>query len=110
MEIGPGRFRALAATTRPLLDPGSSGAMDTAEAVAAVGDLLHRVLRPLAGQRVAHRALVGAGPPDADRTRPTRSRPEPQGLDLGLEAAGRLAPSGADRPPRRPPTRRWTRW
>jgi len=93
VEIGPGRFRALAATTRPLLDPGSSGAMDTAEAVAAVGDLLHRVLRPLAGQRVAHQSLVGAGPPEATES-PDEELAEPQGLDLGL-----VEPAVSRRPP-----------
>ena len=58
VEIGPGRFRALAATARPLLDPGTPGAVDTADAVAEVGDLLQRALRPLAGH---------AHPPPRDR-------------------------------------------
>ena len=96
VEIGPGRFRALAATARPLLDPASSGALDTAEGVAAVGDLWHRVLRPLAGHRITQAALVGAedgtGPDGPDV--PAGIRAEPQGLELGL-----------DGPPPPPPAR-----
>ena len=90
VEIGPGRFRALAATTRPLLDPATSGGLDTVEGMAAVSDLLHRVLRPLAGRRVARRDLVGAEAAD----QPEPAGPAgPQGLDLGLEA-----PEPAPRP------------
>ena len=93
VEIGPGRFRALAATTRPLLDPSSSGALDTVEGVADLGDLLHRVLGPLTGQRLAALALVGEGP-SATAESPA---PEPQGLDLGLgepETTPRPRPPG----------------
>ena len=89
VEIGPGRFRALAATARPLLDAGASGALDTLDGVAEVGDLLHQVLRPLAGQGVARQSLVGDdGTPDAGRrTDPGAGRAEPMGLELGLEQA-----------------------
>ena len=96
VEIGPGRFRALAATARPLLDT-ASGALDTLDGVAAVGDLLHRALRPLAGQRIARQSLLGGdGTPDADRpTDPDRA--EPVGLELGLEQAEPLTRPRAGR-------------
>jgi ATP-dependent DNA helicase DinG len=57
VEIGPGRFRALAASARPLLDPASTGAVDAVDALAQVGDLLHQVLRPRAGRRVPHHEI-----------------------------------------------------
>jgi ATP-dependent DNA helicase DinG len=97
-EIGPGRFRALAASARGLVDDRSDSAV---EAVAEVGDVLQRVLQPLAGSRVPQSLLIGphdngqtaqpeapgpeepeepAGPAEPD------AGPEPQGLDLGLPA------------------------
>ncbi len=90
VEIGPGRFRALAATARPLLDGGS---LDPADAVSEAGELLQRALRPLAGLRVAHGDLAPSEPP-SDRTQPPDpsggdedgpADAEPVGLDLGLE-------------------------
>jgi ATP-dependent DNA helicase DinG len=105
VEIGPGRFRALAASARPLLDPGRTGAVDAADALTDVGDLLLRVLRPLAGQRVPHRSLVPDQPVAGDRpVSPSGAAPEPPaeplGFDLGLDpppapAATRVA---IDRP------------
>jgi ATP-dependent DNA helicase DinG len=64
VEVGPGRFRALAASSRPLLDPGPTGATAVADSVSELGDLLQRVLGPLAGTRVLLDGLeaVGAGP------------------------------------------------
>ena len=101
VEIGPGRFRALAASCRPLLDAGSSGALDTADGVAALGDMLQRVLRPLVGRRVDRGALQGVGGPvsgpDANGATPA----EPPGLELGLEEPVR-APRAAVSPA--PPT------
>ncbi len=100
VEIGPGRFRALAATCRPLLDAGSSSALDTADGVAEVGDLLQRVLRPVVGQRLDHRTLRGeaggSSHPEVDEA------PEPLGFELGLAEPARAvrvehraaAPSG----------------
>ena len=97
-EIGPGRFRALAASARGLVDDRSDSAV---EAVAEVGDVLQRVLQPLAGSRVARSLLIGphgngqaAGPetpgPDEpeepDEPAEPEADPEPQGLDLGLPA------------------------
>ncbi len=70
VEIGPGRFRALAATARALLDAELAGAADAADAVAEVGDMLQRVLRPLAGQRVPQNLLVGQGGPGRGPTGP----------------------------------------
>ena len=52
VEIGPGRFRALAAGARPLLDD-SPTAKETAEAVAGTADVLESVLAPLVGHRLA---------------------------------------------------------
>ncbi len=104
VEIGPGRFRALAATCRPLLNAGSSGALDTADGVAALGDLLQRVLRPLVGRRVDHRALRGDGAEGGVPGPGPATIVEPQGLDLGLEEpvrAPRVDP-GAAPPPGEP--------
>ena len=74
VEIGPGRFRALAATARPLLDPGSAGAVDAADAVSDAGDLLQRVIRPLAGLRIPRRRLVGEDPGARPRSSTSRWR------------------------------------
>src|SRR3984957_7285458 len=90
VEIGPGRFRALAATARPLLDPAAAGAVGAADAVSDVGDLLQRVIRPLAGLRIPRLQLVGGDPDSAapvgkeDAARPAPAA-EPLGLELGLE-------------------------
>ena len=87
VEIGPGRFRALAATARPLVEATGPGGLAAVDAVAEVGDLLHRVLRPLAGRRVSRPTLVGAGGPGgAAPPDPDPSLAEPLGLELGLEA------------------------
>ncbi len=88
VEIGPGRFRALAATARPLLGEGT-GRLDPADAVADVGELLQRALRPLAGIRVP-RADLGpeaarSVPDEADGTSDAdRPGSEPMGFELGL--------------------------
>jgi ATP-dependent DNA helicase DinG len=116
-DIGPGRFRALAATARGVLDDEASGAAGAADAVAEVGDLLQRVLRPLAGQRVPRRLLVADGPggPEqgpggvtgtasddhgAESPPEPLEPPEPLGLDLGLEP---LRPAARAPAPRRRP-------
>ena len=95
VEIGPGRFRALAASARALVDPATSG-IDPVEAVSELGDVLARALRPLAGKRVPGAELGGAavggtgddaaghraGPPgSAGPAGPA----EPLGLELGLD-------------------------
>jgi ATP-dependent DNA helicase DinG len=65
VEVGPGRFRALAASSRPLLDADTPGAAEAADALAEVGDTLERTLRPLTGQRLPRQALqTGPGPGD----------------------------------------------
>ncbi len=51
VEITPGRFRALAASARPLLDD-EPGGIDVAEAVAQTADALERAIAPLAGRRL----------------------------------------------------------
>ena len=75
VEIGPGRFRALAASARPLLDAGTPGAVDAVDAVSDVAELLQRALRPLVGQQVARPAVQPAARAagTARRSRP-RSR------------------------------------
>ena len=89
VDIGPGRFRALAATARPLLDPAAAGAVDAADAVAEVGDLFQRAIAPLAGHRIPGHELTGTdadvpGPDGDGPGAPAAPRPEPLGLDLGL--------------------------
>ena len=108
VEIGPGRFRALAATARPLLGPGTPGGVDAADAVSDVADLFQRALRPLAGLRIPRDEIVVAGP---DGPVPAGNGPdelpapraEPLGLDLGLPEVTPAAP--APLPARRRPSR-----
>jgi len=63
VDIGPGRFRALAASARPLLDPSTSAGLDPVDAVSDLGDLLQRTLGPLVGQRVPSALLDGGANP-----------------------------------------------
>jgi ATP-dependent DNA helicase DinG len=86
VEIGPGRFRALAANARPLLDHGTLG-VDPVDAVSDISELLQRAIRPLAGLRVPHSTLGAVG----DRAGPTSvsdapgpAEEGPLGLELGL--------------------------
>jgi ATP-dependent DNA helicase DinG len=111
VEIGPGRFRALAATARALLDTELAGAADAADAVTEVGDMLQRVLRPLAGQRVPRNLLVGEAPgrpdPGSDgrddaSDEPPTAQAEPLGLELGLEPVEAVAPARTRAPRPRP--------
>ncbi len=93
VEIGPGRFRALAASARGALDQGPPGAVEAVDAVADLGELLRRALGPLAGRRVPPEELgpmdeTGADPPSGD----PRGRGEPQGLELELD--GTAGPAG----------------
>jgi ATP-dependent DNA helicase DinG len=107
VEIGPGRFRALAATARPLLDPSSPGAVDAVDAVSELADLLQRALRPLAGHRIPHHVINPAGVDAAATDTPGRptlpaAQNEPLGLELGLAA---MSPASRLRPhPPTPPT------
>jgi ATP-dependent DNA helicase DinG len=70
VEVAPGRFRALAASARPVLDAGSSGTADAVDGVGELGDLFQRVLGPLAGQRIPdHRvgdSTAGGSEPGGD--------------------------------------------
>jgi ATP-dependent DNA helicase DinG len=93
VEIGPGRFRALAASARPLLDLGSSGAADAVDAVSDVGEILHRALRPLVGKRIPDLVVhPEAGNASAEEPGHPEGPAEPPGLELGLEPLPR-APS-----------------
>jgi ATP-dependent DNA helicase DinG len=100
VEIGPGRFRALAASARPALVPGPSGAVDAVDAVADLGELLRRALGPLAGRRVPPEELrpaaeTGAGPAPEE----PRGGGEPPGLELGRGVSPRPAGRGETRGP-----------
>jgi ATP-dependent DNA helicase DinG len=66
VEIGPGRFRALATAARPLLAPNAPGANDSAEAVSDLADVLQRALAPLTGARVPPGDLIGGGADGTD--------------------------------------------
>ncbi len=69
VEIGPGRFRALATGARGVMPREMSGSDDAVDQVAEVADHFQRVLRPLAGNRVPPASLVGAedgGQPDGN--------------------------------------------
>jgi ATP-dependent DNA helicase DinG len=75
VEIGPGRFRALAGGARPLVTSGRagrSGASDTGDVVDALSDVadrLDRVLRPLTGTRIPRSTITGEGlESDPDRS------------------------------------------
>ncbi len=68
VEIAPGRFRALAASARPVLDAGSPGADQAIDGVAELGDLFQGVLAPLAGKRILDHPVettTAEGPEDA---------------------------------------------
>lgn len=103
LEVGPGRFRALATAARPALDEGDAGAARAVEAVADLADVFHRVLRPWSGKRVPNDDLAdgvdpAAGAPDTLGATPD-GEGEPQGLELGLAplpvAPRRTAPPSA---------------
>ena len=106
LEVGPGRFRALATAARSVLDSGDDGSGRAVEAVADLADVFHRVLRPWSGRRVPHRDLadgsgIGSGSDDPadDRTVAPAPVDEPVGLDLGLAP---VATRPAKAPPRTP--------
>jgi ATP-dependent DNA helicase DinG len=89
VEIGPGRFRALAAGARALLDD-SPAAKDTADAVAETADALETVLAPLVGHRLVTATTDSEG--DAPEPRETVGvRAAQRDLDGVLAmAAGRV--------------------
>ena len=57
VDIGPGRFRALAVGARAFIDHGTGG-IDPTDAVSHTADLFERALRPLVGHRVPALAPV----------------------------------------------------
>ncbi len=89
VEIGPGRFRALSAAARPLVDVGETGGTDAADRVGELAETFGAALGPLAGRRVTADILAGA----PDGTRPGKDEPD------GLE---RTLPAPPGRPPRAP--------
>jgi ATP-dependent DNA helicase DinG len=62
VEIGPGRFRALAAAARPLLHGAGPGTSDAADPVAELATLFAHALEPFAGRRVPAGAITGGAP------------------------------------------------
>jgi ATP-dependent DNA helicase DinG len=92
LEVGPGRFRALAIAARSVLDTADDGAGRAVEAVADLADVFHRVLRPWSGRRVPHDHLAGGADTDGPTDGPAAEVPvgggvpedEPVGFDLGL--------------------------
>jgi ATP-dependent DNA helicase DinG len=99
VEIGPGRFRALATAARPLLGADPTSAARSADAVGELAETLQRALGPLAGRRIARQAISGSeeGTTVDDGA---RTEAEPPGLDLGLEPAGEPTVERPDRQPR----------
>jgi ATP-dependent DNA helicase DinG len=103
VEIGPGRFRALAAAARPVLDADSTAGARAADAVGDLAEVLQRALGPLAGLRIPRRTICGPeeGTP-ADEGAPAgdgvAAGTEPPGLGLGL--AGDSPVQRPDRQPR----------
>jgi len=100
LEVGPGRFRALAIAARSVLDTSDDGVGRAVEGVAELADVFHRVLRPWSGRRVPHHDLAEGVDTEgsADATAPdvpvggSGPEDEPVGLDLGLAPLPR-APS-----------------
>jgi ATP-dependent DNA helicase DinG len=103
LEIGPGRFRALAVAARPVVATDDDGAGRAIEAVADLSDLFHRVLRPWSGRRIPRHELADGSDPDGRRTASGdgESGPapgadgEPQGLELGLPPLAKVVARSA---------------
>jgi ATP-dependent DNA helicase DinG len=110
VDIGPGRFRALAASARPHVPADMSGALDAVDAVSELAELLERALRPHNGRRVPNSTFIddrrgagganGAGGADRSPTAGTAEPPDPEppGLDLGLEPLPRPRPPARSSP------------
>ncbi len=63
LEVGPGRFRALAGAARPMLSDADTAADRALEDVSDMADALARALRPWAGRRIPPGAGPGTAPP-----------------------------------------------
>ncbi len=63
LEVGPGRFRALAGAARPMLAGTDTAAVRALDDVADLADALARALRPWAGRRIPAGARPGTGSP-----------------------------------------------
>lgn len=99
LEVGPGRFRALAIAARSVLDVSDDEARRAVEAVADLADLFQRVLRPWSGRRVPSDQLAVGVDTDGPAAASAADVPvgngapedEPVGLDLGLAPLPRAA-------------------
>ena len=69
VQIGPGRFRALAASVRPLVDPGTTGPRPMSTGWPRWPTSCNGCSRPLAGRRVPGHTLAGVETPRAGPTR-----------------------------------------
>ena len=85
VEIAPGRFRALAASARPVLDADSSGTADAVDGVGELGDLFQRVLGPLAGTRIPQEGF------DATAFEGSEPAPDPALAEALALATGRVS-------------------
>jgi ATP-dependent DNA helicase DinG len=103
LDVGPGRFRALATAAKPVMDGDDDGAARAVEAVAQVADTFHRVLRPWSGRRVPRHELADGVDPGEPAPPPPPDDEEPQGLDLGLAPAPKAVRRAT--PPTPAPTR-----
>jgi ATP-dependent DNA helicase DinG len=100
LEVGPGRFRALAIAARSVLDTTDGGSGQAVDAVADLADVFQRVLRPWSGRRVPHDRLAAGVDTDGPAAASATDLPaygnapeeEPVGLDLGLAPLLRAPP------------------
>ncbi|MHB1709958.1 MAG: ATP-dependent DNA helicase [Acidimicrobiales bacterium] len=94
VEVGPGRFRALAAGARGVVDTKTAASNAAVDLVAELSDHLQRVLRPLAGNRVPLHVIVGDGAPGSRGTGWAHRAGAARGGDDGREVDGTVE-SGA---------------
>ena len=90
LEIGPGRFKALATSARAVIDTGASGSATVLDQVNEVGDHLQRVLRPILGQRVPHSVITGGSTGPGDPIEEARPEGGPGLGEVITLATGRL--------------------
>jgi ATP-dependent DNA helicase DinG len=91
LEIGPGRFRALASVARGVVGSDRTGPEAALDSLSEVGDQLREALRPFVGKRIPKSALVnGSGGSGDDQGSATISGSDRGLSDLLNLATGRL--------------------